>query len=292
MTKLKTKSYTYGLLILLQSILYGIGDPFSKSAYEALSVYSLLSARYLIALAALIMMGRRRILDGLKRCPVHIWLIPSLCIACCYILDNVALRLTSATSVAFLRSLSIVMTPLLAFVFYRSRYRWIHIPIQAVIVAGLYLLCGVGGLSGFGMGEVCSLLAALLMAGSLVFGDRALRQVDAITLSTVQTAASAMMALICACLFDGGIYLGAATPGNWGVIFYLAICCTLAGYMLQNTALRKIPSRTVALIQCICPVMTALFSFLILGEKLNGPGMVGAAIILACVVVETLLGEE
>lgn len=291
MKKQTAGAYSCGLLILIQSILYGVGDPLSKSAYEALSVYSLLSARYLIALAALILLGRRRILDGLRSCPPRVWLLPSVCIALCYILDNVALGLASATSVAFLRSLSIVMTPLLAFVIYRSRYRRIHLPIQALIVLGLYLLCGVGGLSGFGLGEICSLLAALLMAGALVFGGQALRQVDAITLSAVQTAASALMALICAFLFEGGVHLSGATPGNWGIILYLALCCTLAGYMLQNTALRKIPSRMVALIQCSCPVMTALCSFLILGERLNARGMAGAAIILLCVVAETLLGD-
>ena len=34
------------LFIFLQSVLYGLGDPISKSAYEVLPVYSLLTARY------------------------------------------------------------------------------------------------------------------------------------------------------------------------------------------------------------------------------------------------------
>ena len=31
------------LLILLQSVLYGFGDPISKAAYETMSVYSLMT---------------------------------------------------------------------------------------------------------------------------------------------------------------------------------------------------------------------------------------------------------
>lgn len=282
-----TTKYRFCLLILLQNLLYGIGDPLSKSAYEAMSVYSLLSMRYLIALFALLFLGRGQIFRELKTCKIRVWLVPSLCIAGCYILNNVALALTEATSVAFLRSLTTVMTPLLAFAVYRTRFHWVHIPIQVVIVLGLYLLCGLGGLSGFGLGEILTLLSALLMAGALVFGGKALQDIDALTLSTVQTAASASMALICAFLFEGGVDTSPATLSIWGVIFYLGLCCTLAGYLLQNLALTKLPSRTVALLQCICPVMTAIFSFLLLGERLTGFGVLGAGIILAGVAAAT-----
>ena len=40
--------------IFLQSVLYGFGDPISKAAYEVLPVYSLLTARYAIALVFLV----------------------------------------------------------------------------------------------------------------------------------------------------------------------------------------------------------------------------------------------
>ena len=66
----------------------------------------------------------------------------------------------------------------------------------------------------------------------------------------------------------------------------------MAGYLLQNAALGFISSRTVALLQCAGPVMTALFSRIILGETLSLTGMLGAAILLACVVAETLMKEK
>ena len=42
--------------ILLQSALYGFGDPISKSAFEVVPVYSLLTVRYAIALAFLLIL--------------------------------------------------------------------------------------------------------------------------------------------------------------------------------------------------------------------------------------------
>lgn len=279
-------------LILLQSLLYGFGDPISKFAFDVMPVYSMLSLRYTMALAVLLLLFGKRIWNGLRQCSVKDWILPTLCMSGAYVVNNIALDLTAATSVAFLRSLATVMTPLLALVVYRRTYRWQHIPIQCLVVVGLYLLCGLGGLSGFGLGEVLSLLSALLLAGSLVFGEHALERVDPITLSTLQVAASVLMAAICAPIFNGGLHLELTTPTIWAIITYMAIGCTLAGYLLQNAALTTLSSRTAALLQCACPVLTAVFSRFVLDERLSVAGIIGAVIILICVVAETLMEDD
>ncbi|MDO5345822.1 MAG: DMT family transporter [Lachnospiraceae bacterium] len=292
--KYSTKSNSYLMpcfLVLLQGLLYGLGDPISKEAYDVMPVYALLSIRYLLALLLLFLFAGRRIVKGLKGCSPRDWLLPSICMGGAYLAGNIALQLTAATSVAFLRSLSTVMTPLLALLVYKRKLGRKHILIQIMVIFGLYLLCGLGGLSGFGAGELFALLSALLLAGSLVFGENALDRVDSVTLSAMQTSSSVIMAFVCAAVFDGGFHLELVTPKIGGIIVYLSVCCTIAGYVFQNAALAKISSRTVALLQCFCPVMTAFFSFIILGERLALPGVIGACIILGCVAAETIIGD-
>lgn len=280
-------------LILLQSLFFGFGDPISKDAFRVASVYALLSMRYLLTLLVLFAFAGKRIIAGLRRCRVRDWIASAVCTAFAHILGNVAIKLTAATSVAFLRSLSTVMTPLLILLLFRRKYSWKHIPIQLLVVLGLYLLCGQGGLTGFGLGEVLSLLTALLLAGTLVLGQESLRRMDPLTLSTIQTAAAAVLSAACSFLFDGGWgSLSSAPPQAWGVVVYLALASTVGGFLLQNAALTAISARTVALVQSICPVMTALFSFLLLGERLALPGLVGAGLIVACVAAESLLPED
>ena len=278
-------------LILLQSIVYGFGDPISKAAYEAMPVYSLLSLRYLIAMAVILLFAGKKVFCGLQKYKVTDWLLPSICMALSYILNNIGLQLTAATSVAFLRSLSVVITPLLAWLVYRKTVNKKLIPILIFIVVGLYLLCGLGGLSSFGMGEIITLLAALMVAGSLVFGEKALKKMDALTLTATQTLVSAIIATACAFAFDGGWNLHITTPSIWFTILYLGIVCTIFGYLLQNIALQKIPDRTVALLQCSCPVLTAVFSYILLGEVLSLAGIIGATTILLCVAAATMLKE-
>ena len=111
-------------LIVLQSLIYGFGDPISKIAFEVTPVYTMMTVRYLIAFAISFAVFRRKITATVKTVPVKTWLIPGVCISLYYVLNNVALALTDATSVAFLRSLSIVITPAFAFLVYRTSYKW------------------------------------------------------------------------------------------------------------------------------------------------------------------------
>ena len=130
------------LLIVLQSLLYGFGDPISKSAYELVPVCSLLSVRYLIAFVFLLAIAGRSTLAELRR--TRAWILPSVLISLSYLLSNLALKLTEATSVAFLRSLATILTPVLAFVLFRRKYGWRHFLIGTLSVVGLFLLCSFG----------------------------------------------------------------------------------------------------------------------------------------------------
>ena len=276
-------------LIVLQSLVYGFGDPISKIAFEVTPVYTMMTVRYLIAFAVSFTVFHKRITRTVRTVPVKAWLIPGICISLHYILNNVALALTDATSVAFLRSLSIVITPAFAFLIYRTSYKWQHIVLQILVLPGMYLLCVRGGLSGAGSGEAVALVAAFMSAGALVFSKRYLDMVDPVSMTALMAGCSAGIALIGSLIFEGGIRLETTTPQAWSIIVYLAIACTFLGYLMQNLALTRISDRSVALIQSLCPVMTAVFSFFLLGETLSTAGMAGAGIIVASVALASII---
>ena len=276
-------------LIVLQSLVYGFGDPISKLAFEVTPVYTMMTVRYLIAFAVSFLVFHKRISRTVRTVPVKAWLIPGVCISLHYILNNVALALTDATSVAFLRSLSIVITPAFAFLVYRTNYKWQHIVLQILVLPGMYLLCVRGGLSGIGTGEAVALVAAFMSAGALVFSKRYLDMVDPVSMTALMAGCSAAIALIGSLLFENGIQLKTTTPQAWAIIMYLAIACTFLGYLMQNLALTRISDRSVALIQSLCPVMTAVFSFFLLGETLSTAGMAGAGIIVVSVALASII---
>ena len=273
-------------LIVLQSIVYGFGDPISKIAFDAVPVYSMMAVRYSIAFAVCLLLFGKRIFRTVKTVPLRAWLIPGMSIGLSYILNNVALALTEATSVAFLRSMSVIITPALAFLLFRRKYKWQQLLAQVLVIPGIYLLCVKGGLSGFGAGEAVALLAAVLMAATLVLSGKYLEQVDPVSMTALQAGCSAVLALGGCAVFEGGIEMSGADMKVWAIILYLAIMCTFLGYLMQNLALTGTSERSVSLIQSLCPVMTAFFSLLLLGERLTAAGIAGAAIIVLCALTE------
>ena len=278
-------------LIILQSVIYGFGDPISKIAFEVTPVYTMMTVRYSIAFIICFLLFRKRLVKTLRTVPVRAWLIPGMCMGFSYLLNNVALAMSDATSVAFLRSLSVVFTPAFAFVLYRTRYKWQQILIQFLILPGMYLLCVRGGLAGFGAGELVALAAAATMAGALVISKNYLEIVDPASMTALQAACSAFLALGGSLFIEGGLQLETTTGEAWVIILYLAVLCTFLGYLLQNLALTRIDGRTVSLLQSLCPVMTAVFAFIILGERLSAAGVAGALIIAGCVSAGAIVNE-
>ncbi len=250
------------MLIILQSVVYGFGDPISKIAFEVTPVYSMMTVRYSIAFLVCFILFHKRIIRTVKTVPVKAWLIPGLCIGLTYLLNNVALSLTDATSVAFLRSLSVVITPVFAYLLYRTHYSRLHI------------------------------ILAAFAAGALVFTKGYIEMVDPVSLTALQAGCSAAIALGGSLIFEGGIHMERTTPIAWLIILYLAIACTFLGYLMQNLALTKISERSVALLQTLCPVMTACFAFFLLGERLSPAGIAGAVIIIVCVAASTAAGGK
>ncbi len=286
--EIKSKTGTAVALILFQSMLYGFGDAISKAAFEIMPVYSLITARYAIAFVLLILIYHKTLLKEIKAVSWKVWILPSLCISLGMIFNNIAINCTAATTAAFLRSLSTIMTPILAFLIYKKRLKKSECIVYVIAVAGLYLLCGRGGLSSFGWGEVFSLLSALLCAGSLIFGEESLKQMSAGSLTTIQAGFSLILSLLFAFSQDHGLYFATANTNVWLIIFYMAVACTLVGVLLQNIAMEFASAKLIALLQCACPVLTALFAFVILGEKLSFAGIIGATLIILSLVIEII----
>lgn len=287
---MKEKKAKFILFIFLQSILYGIGNPVTKIAFESISVYWCLAFRFSLAFLVFMLFFGKHIVSELKAARLMSYLPASLCMAAAYISVNLALKFTTATNVGFLMSLPVVIAPVLSRIILKTKYEWKHIPVQIAVVAGLYLLCcGENGFA-FGKGEVFALITAVSSAGALVYGEKSLEDMSARTVSAAQAGLTAVISLVLALIFED-LNINNVTPAAWAVVAYLALGCTCIAYLLQNTAVAKLSSQMVSMMQTSQPVLTALFSYLILGELLTIRGYIGAGIILLCIIIESLFAR-
>lgn len=273
--------------IVLQTLIFGSGSAVTKLAYESISPLWCLAIRFGLATAVFALFFGPRMVRGLKSARLSDWLPAALCMAVSYISCNIALDLTTATNVGFLMALPVVFTPIVASLVLHRRYKLMHVPFQAAVVVGLYLLCSSGGSFTFGLGEVCALITAIALAGALVFGERGLARLDVVTVSGTQIGVTFVACLAGALLFDKPLDVAAVQPLAWGTIAFLALASTCLTFALQNMALTRLPSSTVSMLLTGEPIFTAVFSWGILGETLSAVGLVGAALIVVCVVAET-----
>ena len=295
---MKKSNIIYYFFILGQSLVYGFGNPMTKIAYESITPLWMLATRFSIAFVVMLVLFRKRIGDSLfsdKRSGVlryKLWLPSAACCAGAYISCNLALDLTSATNVGFIMSLPVLFTPLLAMLFLRQRYEFRRLPVQLAAIVGLFLLCCNGGVFAFGPGEALALLEAFCLAGFLVLGERAMEEMDVMALTTLQVGLTAVISIVAALATDDVSVLAGVEMRAWWIILYLAITCTIIAYLFQNIAVRHLSSQTVSMLQCTQPILTALASFILLGETLSGIGLAGAVIIVLCLIADSLIATR
>lgn len=274
----------YILFIILQGLIFGIGNPLVKFAYESITPIWCMTIRFSLATIVFLLIFGKTAIREIQNTKIRLWLPTSLCMATAYITCNVALNLTTATSVGFLMSLSIVFTPFLSKLVLKRNIHRSFLPVPLAALVGLYLISLNGGSFHFGGGEILALTCSFAMAGALVWGEHCLNTLSAGAVSLAQTAVTAAASIICALLLEPLPQLTTVDPIAWWIIVYLVIFCSCFCYILQNIALTHISAAIVSLTQCSEPIFTAACSFLILGERLSPVGWLGAVILMICII--------
>lgn len=281
------KKILYISFILIQSLVYGIGNPLTKVAYHSISPLWLLASRFSLAFLLFALLWGRRLLAAARQVPWTLWLPSALCCAGAYISCNLALDLTAATNVGFIMSLPVLFAPILFSLVFHRPYSYKRLPLQLITILGLFFLCCNTGTFSFGPGEALALLDALCLAGVLVFGEKALAQMDVLSVTGLQIGVTMVLSLAGALLFDDVSTLPSVEPEAWLVALYLAAVCTIAAYLLQNKAVAHLNASTVSMLQCTQPILTSLVAYFLLGETLNGLGLTGAVLIVLCLLADS-----
>ena len=223
----------YIIFILLQSFLYGLGNPLTKIAFASITPLWCLAFRFGLAFSLFAIFFATRLRKQLQVLSASQYLPAGLCMASAYISCNLALEGTTATNVGFIMSLSVIFAPLLSIIVLQRPYKLSHLPIQLLVIFGMYLLCSNGGTFSFNQGDLWALLTAVSVAGALVFGEKSLKATDAITISAIQTFITAVISIAAVTII---IWLLAGQSVGFalarGISVLVISCCYLSGYYM------------------------------------------------------------
>lgn len=292
---LDTSSFA-GSLIILECLLWGLGNPVTKIALEVVLPFYCLALRFSIAGIIFLIIFGKHIFYQLKTANMKHILIVSLFTALSFITCTFSLLLTSATIAGFLMSLAVIFTPFLSVIILKNKFNIANIPIVIIVVVGLFFLCNGNQGFHFGFGEIMALLSSVFLACVFVYTSKYSSNTDVITLSAMQTIITALISWICIAFFERSFSILTITATGWGAILYSAVACTFLAYIFQNFALKKVSAVFASLAFCSEPIFTAVFSRIILNERLNLLGWFGASLIIIGIVIASIYekpsGEE
>jgi len=263
------------LAILAAAFLFGSTFVVMKSAVESAEPVPFLSARFLLAALVLAPFVWRRPASP------RLWRDGALAAAALgtgYVFQTVGLQYTTGSVSAFVTYLFVVLVPIISALLLH------HLPCRSTVVGlvvattGLVLLTG--GAGSFGRGELLTLGCAVSFAFHVVVLSVVAPRHDPWRLTAVQ------LLLVGAALFVPGLFQGGygfgVTP--WVAAAYTAVAASAAALGLQTWGQQLIgPTRT-ALLLLIEPVSAAFLGYAV-GDRLGIPGLVGAGLILAGIVI-------
>jgi drug/metabolite transporter (DMT)-like permease len=266
--------------LLLMTAVWGVTFVQVKDAVELYPIFLFLALRFAVASTVLgVPFGSRlRLLD---RRGLASGLLLGAFLATGYALQTIGLSKASVTSTGFITGLFVPLTPVFAALIFRDRIGaggWVG---TGLATAGLALLSGV---------EVGSAVASLLLFGGacsfalhIVFTSRFAPRYDIAALTLLQ-----MLAAFAA---FGAIGLAAEsleTPTGWtvwGAILVTGLFASALGFVVQTWAQSKTTATKAALVITMEPVFAGLFGYLLAGDRLSAVAWVGAAVILAGMLV-------
>jgi drug/metabolite transporter (DMT)-like permease len=201
-----------------------------------------------------------------------------------YAFQTVGLQYTSASSAGFITGLAVVLTPLLgALLLHGPPGRW---PATGALLAATGLALLTLQRLELRRGDLLVLGCAFAFASHILLLGRYSPRHASYQLAVVQLATTGVLALAWA-----GVAGELRRPGSAQVWFALAVTAVLAsagGFLVQTRAQRDVSPTRTAVIFTMEPVFAALFAFWLAGERLSARGWLGAACIVAGMLVAEL----
>lgn len=282
------RSHWADLSLLLVTLVWGSTFVIVKWAIADLPPFPFLAIRFALAFISLLpflwfqktKITKEAILKGLA---LGIFLFSG------YAWQTVGLQYTSASNTGFITGLSVVLVPALVALTTRK------IPRPNLILGILSATLGLAFLSlgdhfELNRGDLMVLICALSFALHIFLVGRYAHQANATVLASAQIFAVSLLSGIFSFILPQPVVH--FSTNVWLGLLATAIPATSIAFFVQ-TKMQQFTSPThTALIFSMEPVFSAIFAFLLAGEVMTLKGLIGAALVLAGMLIAEFTGSE
>ncbi|MEJ1158642.1 DMT family transporter [Prosthecomicrobium sp. N25] len=279
---------TANLMLLTSAAIWGSAFVPQAIAMRHLDPFWFTGLRFLLSALLLLpfaLAERRREAVPIPRKTWPVIALVSLVMMSSSIIQQFAMKTTSATNAGFLTSLYVLFTPIVGYLVYRERPRGIVWVGALVGLGGTWLLSG--GVHGFGHGDGLIVVTAMGWALLIVLIGRLVQTVGhPVGLAFVQNLATAVGAIALA-LPLAPLSIEAVQAAFWPIVLTGFLSGGIA-YTFQAIGQRHTRATDAAIILSAEAPFAALTGAIVLGERLTTAGFMGCVLIFGAILLVQL----
>ncbi len=286
LVKLKSSAGLAVFFLLAVTAVWGWTFLIVKDAVEKMPVMDFLAVRFSVAAAAMLLLNPKTVRHTTKG---GLWrgIVLGVLLGSSYITQTFGLQITTPATAGFITGMSVVITPIVAWLVLKEKIRpttWVAV---AMATAGLALLSLHGWT--FGTGELLVLLCAFCLAWHITGLGRWSPRYDTWNLAFLQIVTSAVICLAAAA--PGGI-MAPPDLSVWITIIVTAVFATAVAFIVQTWAQRLISSTRTAVILTMEPVFAGVFAVTLGGEVLSPRSIIGGVLVIVAMLMVQLMGGQ
>lgn len=282
------KAFLGRLAIFATTIIWGTSFVILKNTLDSVGTLWVLAIRFTVS-AALLALAANRMLKGMDKSVFRGSVLMGVCLAVAYIVQTYGLKYTTPGKNAFLTATYCVLVPFMAWGIYKRK------PGAANIIAALMCISGIGFVSlgnldgGINIGDLLTLCCGIFYGLQIIMMEQYAGKCDALSISTVQFAAAALVCWVGALLFEAPPH--AVPMSAWVNIAYLSVMCTAVCFFLQAWGMKYTPSSTTAVIMTLESVFGTLISVIFYHEQITAKLVLGFVLIFFSVLISETGGS-
>lgn len=275
-----------GILILV-TLCWGVSYLLMDISLEELDPFTLNAFRFLgaFAIAALVSFKKIRTVN---KTTLKYSLLVGFALVFVYIGATFGVKYTSLSNSGFLCALTVVFTPILAWLFFKKAPGKKLTFVVILCFIGIALLT-LGDDFSINMehlkGDMLCLMCAVAYAADLLLTEKAVshEEVDAYNLGVFQLGVTGALNLIMALIVETP--QAPQTMEVWSAVIFLSVFCTGVAFVLQPVAQQYTRASHVGVIFTLEPVFAAVVAYFFAGEILSFKAYLGAALMLASIFI-------
>lgn len=200
--------------------------------------------------------------------------------------QTVGLKYTTVTKNSFITTLYALFTPVMAMYLYKQSFSKKYWGVVALALIGMAFLCNLT-MSDINIGDIYTLLCAVIMAGHIIYIDRVLKYFDSsFEFNSLQCFFIGIYGFVFSTIWEGPINLAPLLridtilkPSPLAGMLIAGILSSFIAFSFQAYAQKKVPPHIVSIIFLMEAPFASFFGIMFLNESLTRNAILGAILV-------------